>query len=95
MHILYNIIAFCAGGLFGTLITALLVAADWHEKPTGRGTWLKDKDGRFECSNCGWKWVEAGQWSSGCPHCRAKMSVPLSVSCATWVHQVDKEAHDG
>lgn len=95
MHILYSFIAFCIGGLFGVGITALLVAADWEEKPSGRGNWLQDRDGRFECSSCGWKWDKPGVWSSGCPHCMAKMSVPLSVSCAEVLRQVDKEAEHG
>lgn len=31
MHILYNIIAFCAGAIIGVVLTACIVAADWYE----------------------------------------------------------------
>lgn len=52
MYLLFNIIAFCAGAIIGVVLTACIVAADWHEKPRRhRGWWMKASDGYAECTN--------------------------------------------
>ena len=54
MYLLYNVIAFCAGAIIGVVLTACIVAADWHEKPRRhRGLWIEDEQGEIRCSKCG------------------------------------------
>ena len=54
MCLLFNIISFCAGAIIGVVLTACIVAADWHEKPRRhRGWWIVDEEGHAHCPRCG------------------------------------------
>ena len=75
MYLLFNIIAFCAGAIIGVVLTACIVAADWHEKPRRhRGWWIVDEEGHAHCSKCdavlGFNDHEPTDY---CPICGAEM----------------------
>lgn len=75
MHILYNIIAFCAGAIIGVVLTACIVAADWHEKPRRhRGWWIVDEEGKAHCARCGGViGFDDHEPTDYCPICGAEM----------------------
>lgn len=74
MYLLYNIIAFCAGAIIGVVLTACIVAADWHEKPRRhRGWWMKANDGYAECTKCGFAYDATEETYGYCPKCGADM----------------------
>lgn len=75
MYLLYNIIAFCAGAIIGVVLTACIVAADWHEKPRRhRGWWIEDEQGNMHCTKCSCN-IEFpnSKPSDYCPCCGAEM----------------------
>lgn len=75
MYLLYNIIAFCAGAIIGVVLTACIVAADWHEKPRRhRGLWIVDEEGHAHCPRCGGVIDFANHEPTDyCPICGAEM----------------------
>ena len=74
MYLLFNIIAFCAGAIIGVVLTACIVAADWHEKPRRhRGLWMKASDGYAECTKCGFAYDATELTYGYCPECGAEM----------------------
>lgn len=74
MYLLFNIIAFCAGAIIGVVLTACIVAADWHEKPRRhRGWWIEEGTDYFKCSKCGYQsYMYKGELPY-CPCCGAEM----------------------
>lgn len=75
MYLLFNIIAFCAGAIIGVVLTACIVAADWHEKPRRhRGWWVEDEQGNMHCTRCSCN-IEFpnSKPSDYCPCCGAEM----------------------
>lgn len=75
MYLLFNIIAFCTGAIIGVVLTACIVAADWHEKPRRhRGWWIEDGTDYFKCSKCGYQsYMYKGELPY-CPCCGAEMN---------------------
>ena len=82
MHLLFNIIAFFAGAIIGVVLTACIVAADWHEKPRRhRGWWIR-KNGLVYCSKCSAVIGRYGHDAFGyCPFCGAKMKGVKQNKC--------------
>lgn len=76
MYLLYNIIAFCAGAIIGVVLTACIVAADWHEKPRRhRGWWIEDEQGNMHCTRCDCNITfPNSEPSDYCPCCGAEMN---------------------
>ena len=75
MYLLFNIIAFFAGAIIGVVLTACIVAADWHEKPRRhRVWWIEDTHGHLTCSKCskelGFNYFSPVDY---CPKCGAEM----------------------
>ena len=68
--------AFAVGGMIiGILLTACIVAADWHEKPRRhRGWWIEDEQGHMHCTrcSCGITFPNS-EPSDYCPCCGAEM----------------------
>lgn len=82
MYLLYNIIAFCAGAIIGVVLTACIVAADWHEKPRRhRGWWIVDEHGDIRCSKCGESVKGYQGFPYYCPQCGAEMQGIREVKC--------------
>lgn len=84
MYLLFNIIAFLAGAIIGVVLTACIVAADWHEKPRRhRGWWIVDEEGHAHCSKCGSVFDFADHEPTDyCPICGAEMKgVRNSENC--------------
>ena len=75
MYLLYNIIAFCAGAIIGVVLTACIVAADWHEKPRRhRGLWIVDEQGNMHCTRCNCNITfPNSEPSDYCPCCGSEM----------------------
>lgn len=72
--VLFNIIAFFAGAIIGVVLTACIVAADWHEKPRRHRGWWVWKKGLVYCSKCGGVIGRCGHDAFDyCPFCGAEM----------------------
>lgn len=75
VSVIVNLIWAVIGGIIGMVVTAIVVAADWDEKPRRhRGHWTIDDEGRAHCPLCDSVFEFNGHEPTDyCPCCGAEM----------------------
>lgn len=75
VSVIVNLIWAVIGGIIGMVVTAIVVAADWDEKPRRhRGHWTIDDEGKAHCPLCDSVFELNGHEPTDyCPCCGAEM----------------------
>lgn len=75
VSVIVNLIWAVIGGIIGMVVTAIVVAADWDEKPRRhRGYWTIDDEGKAHCPLCDSVFEFNGHEPTDyCPCCGAEM----------------------
>lgn len=75
VSVIINLIWAVIGGIIGMVVTAIVVAADWDEKPRRhRGHWTIDDEGKAHCPLCDSVFEFNGHEPTDyCPCCGAEM----------------------
>ena len=75
VSVIVNLIWAVIGGIIGMVVTAIVVAADWEEKPRRRrGHWTIDDEGNAHCPLCDSVFEFNGHEPTDyCPCCGAEM----------------------